>query len=120
MVCVSFGEHNDVTLDMCVVKEEYDLGEDYITRWDEITPREGETVKTDNCVRIVSSADTDKDKQVCVCYGDWTIKGKWDTKEDVSERLIVYHCHNALFRFDVLFDISHDPWDGDYESLLHD
>ena len=118
MVCVSFGENNDVTLDMCVVKEEYDLDGDHITRWYEVTPQDGETIKTDNGISIISNPDPEKDKQVIVYYGDWTISGKWDTREEEPERTIIYHCHNSLFRFDVMFDISRDPGNGDYEELL--
>ena len=39
--------------------------------------------------------------------------------EQVRPRVFVYHCHNALFRFDVTFNLERDAWDGDYESLLH-
>lgn len=120
MACVSFGENDDVTLDMCVVPMDYDLGNEHVTKWDEVEAKEGETVKTENCIRIISCADPDKDKQVRVYYGDWTISGKWDTIEQVRPRVFVYHCHNALFRFDVTFNLERDAWDGDYESLLHD
>lgn len=120
MVCVSFGGSEDVTLDMCVVKEEFDLDGDRITRWYEEIPREGETVRTDNGISIRSSDNPEKDKRVAVYYGALSIWGKWDTREEDPERTIIYHCYNTLFRFDIMFDISHDPWDGDYESLLHD
>lgn len=120
MACVSFGENDNVTLDMCVVPMDYDLGNEHVTKWDEVEAKEGETVKTENCIRIVSCEDPRKDKQIRVYYGGWTISGKWDTMEQVRPRVFVYHCHNALFRFDVTFNLERDLWDGDYESLLHD
>ena len=120
LVCVSFGEKDDVTLDMCVVKEEYDVGNEHVARWNEVTPQNGEIVKTENGIRIVSGQRSEHDKQVCVYYGDWTISGRWETIEQLSPRLFVYHCRNSLFRFDVTFNMERYPWDGNYESLLHE
>ena len=119
MACMSFGKNDDVTLDMCVVPLDYELGDEHVTQWDEVEEKEGETVKTENSISIVSSADPKKDKQVRVYHGGWTIFGKWDTMEQVRPRVFVYHCHNALFRFDVTFNLERDAWDGDYESLLN-
>lgn len=119
MACMSFGKNDDVTLDMCVVPLDYELGDEHVTQWDEVEEKEGETVKTENSIRIVSCADPEKDRQIRVYYGGWTISGKWDSMEQVRPYVYVYHCHNALFRFDVTFSLERDSWDGDYESLLH-
>jgi len=117
---VLFGDNNELTLDMCVIKEEYDVTDEHIVRWDEVEVKEEGTFKTENYIRIVSCADPKIDRQVCVFHNGWTITGKWDTMEHVQPHIFVYHCHNAIFRFDVLFNIERDSWDGDYESLLHD
>lgn len=120
MVCVSFGEADEVTLDMIVIQEEYDVADDHLTRWSEITHKDEETIKTGNEILIVSSADSNKDKQIYVFNGGWTIFGKWNTKEQLAENMFVYHCHNSLFRFDITCNMERYPWDGDYESLLHE
>ncbi|MBR2166856.1 MAG: hypothetical protein IJ920_00740 [Paludibacteraceae bacterium] len=120
MGCIAFGQNDDVTLDMCVVPLDYELGDEHVTQWDEVEEKEGETVKTENSIRIVSCADPEKDRQIRVYYGGWTISGKWDLMEQVRPYVYVYHCHNALFRFDVTFSLERDAWDGNYESLLHD
>ena len=120
MACVSFGENEELTLGMCVVPEDYDLGFEHVTRWDEVAPRDGDIVNTEKGIRIVSSSDPKMDKGVSIHYGGWTISGKWDTMEQIEPRIIVYHCHNSLFRFDITFNLERYPWDGDYESLLHE
>lgn len=120
MAHVSFGGSEEVTLDMCVVPENYDLEDEHITKWDEVKAHEGQMVKTENGIRLVSSSNPIQDKQVHLFYGGWTISGKWDTKEQVSKDIFIYHCHNSLFRFDITFNMEHEPWDGNYESLLED
>lgn len=47
MVCVSFGEADEVTLDMIVIQEEFDVADDHLTRWSEITHKDEETAYED-------------------------------------------------------------------------
>lgn len=120
MAHVSFGGSEKVTLDMCVASENYDLEDEYITKWDEVKAHEGQMVKTENGIRLVSSSNPIQDKQVQVFYGGWTISGKWNKMEQISPLLFVYHCQNDLFLFDITFSRKRYPWDGNYESLLQE
>ncbi len=118
--CVSFGENDEVTLDLCVVPQDHESLDEHMTYWEEVTPQDGEIVKTGNGISIVSSTKPDRDKMVRVSYGAWSITGKWDAMEQESPGIFIYHCHNSLFRFDITFNIERYLWDGNYESLLHE
>ena len=115
LVEVSFEGGNDLRLELCVAPTDYDLGDVHITKWEAIGPN-----AEDKGISIAASDNPNQDKQVSIYYDHWTILGVWDTMEQVEPRVFVYHCHNALFRFDVTFNLERDSWDGDYESLLHD
>ena len=109
MAHVSFGGSEEVTLDMCVVSENYDLEDEHITKWDEVKAHEGQMVKTENGIRLVSSTNPIQDKQVQVFYGGWTISGKWETMTQQPDGLFIYHCRNSLLAFDITINISLAP-----------
>lgn len=119
-VCISFGENDDVTLDMHVIPIDYTLIDKHITRWDEALFEGTNISRAGNYITIIASPGTKEDKKVIIYHNGWTIVGKWDTMEQVSKGIFVYHCCNSLFRFSVTINIERESWDGDYESLLHE
>ena len=67
IACVSFGENKEVTLDMCVIPEDYDTGDNHYTFWEEDTSKEEETIKIVNAIRILSSVDPQKgQRSLCI------------------------------------------------------
>ena len=105
-MCVSFGKNDDVTLEMHAIPIDYALIDEHITRWDEALFEGTDISRTDNYIKIVASPDSTKDKQVSIHHDDWTIIGKWETMEQVSKEIFVYHCHNSLFPFKITINIE--------------
>ena len=77
---------------------DYDLGDCHLTRWDAVSYEGTTLVKTDDCVHITSK------KEVIISYKDFSITGKWETMEQVSKDIFVYHCRNSLFPFDITIE----------------
>ena len=119
-ICVSFGENEDLTLDMHVIPIDYALDDKHITRWDEALFEGTNISKTDNYITIVASPETTKDKQVIIYHNGWTIVGKWDKMEQVSKDNFVYHCHNSLFPFKITINIEKeaDAYHEAYKNYL--
>lgn len=118
-VHVSIGDGEDLTLDMCVVPLDYDLGDIHVTRWAKVTQEE-DVFMASKGIDVVASSNPANDKEVHIYYGDWAIRGRWYSMEQIAPFEFVYHCRNSLCRFDVIFNIERYTWDGNYESLLHD
>lgn len=119
-ICVSFGENEDVTLEMHVIPIDYALDDKHITRWDEALFEGANISRTDNYITIVASQETTKDRQVIIYQNGWTIVGKWDKMEQVSKDIFVYHCHNSLFSFKITVNIGKetDAYREAYKNYL--
>ena len=109
--CVSFGKNDDVKLELHVIPFDYSIDDEHITRWDEALFEGTNISRTDNYIKIVASPVATKDKQVIVYYNGWTISGRWETMEQASKDLFVYHCRNSVFPFDVSINI--EKYSGD-------
>ena len=105
-VAVSFGDKEEVTLEMHVIPFDYQLDDEHITRWDEALFQVTNISKTDNYITIVASPETTKDKQVIIHHNGWTISGKWEAMEEASPAIITYHCRNSLFAFSITINIA--------------
>lgn len=110
---VSFGEHDDVVIDMYVIPTDYSLTSKHVTLWNAVN-----SIKAENGISIFASDNPDQDKVVIICNGDWTISGKWYRMEQISQYEFVYYCRNSLFHFKVTFNIESSAGDGNYDDLL--
>ena len=105
-VAVSFGDKKEVTLEMHVIPFDYQLEDEHITRWDEALFEGTDISRTENYIKIISSPDSEKDKQVIIHRNDWTLSGKWETMVQQPDGLFVYHCRNSLLAFDITINIE--------------
>ena len=108
-IAVSFGDKEEVTLEMHVIPFDYQLDDEHITRWDEALFEGTDISRTENYIKIISSPDPAQDKQVIIHHNSWTISGKWETMTQHPDGLFVYHCRNSLFAFDITINISLAP-----------
>ena len=108
-VAVSFGEKEEVMLEMHVIPFDYQLDNEHITRWDEGLFEGTDISRTENYIKIISSPDPQKDKQVIIHHNGWTISGKWETMIQHPDGLFIYHCRNSLLAFDITINISLAP-----------
>ena len=108
-VAVSFGDKEEVMLEMHVIPMDYIAGEEHITRWDEALFEGTDISRTENYIKIISSPDPAQDKQVIIHHNSWTISGKWETMTQHPDGLFIYHCRNSLLAFDITINISLAP-----------
>ena len=105
-IAVSFGDKEEVTLEMHVIPFDYQLEDEHITRWDEALFKETDISRTENYIKIISSPNPAQDKQVIIHHNSWTISGKWETMTQQPDGLFVYHCRNSLFAFTITINIK--------------
>ena len=117
-VAVSFGDKEEVMLEMHVFPMDYIAGEEHITRWDEALFEGTDISRTENYIKIISSPDPAQDRQVIIYHNNWTISGKWETMEQVFKDIFVYHCHNSLFPFKITINIEKEA--GAYRESYED
>ena len=108
-IAVSFGDKEEVTLEMHVIPFDYQLDDEHITRWDEALFEGTDISRTENYIKIISSPDPAQDKQVIIHHNSWTISGKWETMTQQPDGLFIYHCRNSLLAFDITINISLAP-----------
>lgn len=108
-IAVSFGDKEEVTLEMHVIPFDYQLDDEHITRWDEALFVGTDISRTENYIKIISSPDPAQDRQVIIYHNNWTISGKWETMTQHPDGLFIYHCRNSLLAFDITINISLAP-----------
>ena len=119
-VVISFGDKEEVMLEMHVIPMDYIAGEEHITRWDEALFEGTDISRTENYIKIISSPYPAQDKQVIIHHNSWTISGKWESMEEASPVMITYLCHNSLFPFKITINIEKeaDVYHEAYKNYL--
>lgn len=100
-VSISFGEHEEVRLEMFVIQTDYYVDDDLHCRLDEVVYEGTDIVRKNNWLRILSSKDPAIDKHIELYHNGWFLLGQWDTMEQPSADIVIYHCHNSLFPFTI-------------------
>lgn len=117
-IALSMGRQDEVSLDLNVIPTDYDIGGEHVTLWDEVAFEGTTRYITDNYVCIKASQDPSEDRKIIIHHSGWTVIGKWETMEQVSKDIFVYHCHNSLFLFKLTINIEKEA--GAYRESYED